>query len=86
MYDQLKNYFGNPFDIYPNPSNNSIQVDMHTDAQVESISILNAMGQRVYSNNGLWSKPIEIRHLPAGVYVVQVRLKYIQYKQVLILQ
>ncbi|MGB2458415.1 MAG: T9SS type A sorting domain-containing protein [Flavobacteriales bacterium] len=61
--------------------NDYFQLKMHTDMQVENITILNAMGQRVYSHNGSWNKPIDIRQLAAGVYVVQVRFEERLYKE-----
>ena len=81
MRQLLTDYLGKPFSLYPNPSNNYFQLEMHTDMPVENITILNAMGQSVYSHNGYWNKPIDIRHLSAGVYVVQVRFEERLYKE-----
>jgi hypothetical protein len=49
--------------------------------QVENITILNAMGQSIYSHNGCWNKPIDIRQLAAGVYMVQMRFEERLYKE-----
>ena len=85
MKQQLQNYFGNPFDIYPNPSTNYVSIYVHTDEnQVENVSIINHLGQNVYSNDESWSKPIRTSHLAAGLYVVQVRFKERLYKEKLI--
>ncbi|MFL2570149.1 MAG: T9SS type A sorting domain-containing protein, partial [Flavobacteriales bacterium] len=63
------------FSLYPNPSKDYFQLEMHTDMQVDNITILNAMGQSVYSHNDFWNKPIDIRKLATGVYVLQVRFE-----------
>jgi hypothetical protein len=81
MGQLLKDYLGKPFSLYPNPSNDYFQLGMHTDMQVENITILNAMGQSIYSHNGCWNKPIDIRQLAAGVYMVQVRFEERLYKE-----
>ncbi|MGB2138574.1 MAG: CotH kinase family protein [Flavobacteriales bacterium] len=81
MRQLLTDYLGKPFSLYPNPSKDYFQLEMHTDMQVKSITILNAMGQSVYSHNGSCNKPIDIRHLSAGVYVVQVRFEERLYKE-----
>lgn len=81
MGQLLKDYLGKPFSLYPNPSNDYFQLEMHTDMQVENITILNAMGQSIYSHNGSWNKPIDIRQLAAGVYMVQVRFEERLYKE-----
>jgi hypothetical protein len=77
MRQLLTDYLGKPFSLYPNPSDNYV----HIDVQVESITILNAMGQSVYTHNGLWSNPIDISYLAAGMYVVQVRFEERLYKE-----
>ena len=81
MRQLLTDYLGKPFSLYPNPSKDYFQLEMHTDMQVENITILNAMGQSVYSHNGFWNKPIDIRQLAAGVYVVQLRFEERLYKE-----
>ena len=85
MRQLLTDYLGKPYSLYPNPSKNYFQLEIHTDMQVENITILNAMGQSVYSHNGLCNKPINIRHLSDGVYVVQVRFEERFYKEKLMI-
>ena len=71
-YIQLTDYLDKLFSLYPNHSKDYFQLEMHTDMQVDNITILNAMGQSVYSHNDFWNKPIDIRKLATGVYVLQV--------------
>ncbi|MDC3029981.1 CotH kinase family protein [Flavobacteriales bacterium] len=85
MRQLLTDYLGKPFSLYPNPSKDYFQLEIHTDMQVENITILNTMGQSVYSYNGSCNKPIDIRHLSAGVYVVQVRFEERLYKEKLMI-
>ena len=81
MRQLLTDYLGKPFRLYPNPSDNYVHIDVHSDVQMESITILNAMGQSVYTHNGLWSNPIDISYLATGMYVVQVRFEERLYKE-----
>ena len=81
MRQLLTDYLGKPFGLYPNPCKDYFQLEMYTDMQVENITILNTMGQSVYSYNGSCNKPIDIRHLSAGVYVLQVRFEERLYKE-----
>tara|TARA_A200000113_G_scaffold108370_1_gene97263 strand:- start:1015 stop:1482 length:468 start_codon:yes stop_codon:yes gene_type:complete len=74
-YIQLTDYLDKLFSLYPNHSKDYFQLEMHTDMQVDNITILNAMGQSVYSHNDFWNKPIDIRKLATGVYVLQVRFE-----------
>ena len=85
MRQLLTDYLGKPFSLYPNPSKDYFQLEMHTDMQVENITIHNAMSQNVYFHNGLCNTPIDVRHLSAGVYVVQVRFKERLYKEKLMI-
>tara|TARA_B100001057_G_scaffold374490_1_gene379131 strand:- start:4634 stop:6823 length:2190 start_codon:yes stop_codon:yes gene_type:complete len=84
MRQLLTDYLGKPFSLYPNPSNNYFQLEMHTDMQAENITILNAMGQIVYTHNASCNKPIDVRQLDAGVYIVKVRFEKRLYKEKLI--
>ena len=85
MRQLLTDYLGKPFSLYPNPSKGYFKLEMHTDMKVENITILNSMGQSIYSHNGSCNKPIDIRHLSAGVYVVQVRFEERLYKEKLMI-
>jgi hypothetical protein len=64
--------------LYPSPANEVITVEVNMDnAKTLSLNILNVQGQSVsneeYKLNGKpFSKEIDIRILPAGLYVVQV--------------
>ncbi len=62
----------NTFSVYPNPANNNITV--LTNGNASEITILNALGQEVFS----FSKPnteqiIDISSLEKGLYIVQVK-------------
>jgi hypothetical protein len=88
MREQLKDYFGNPFSIYPNPATHGLlNIDILTHKNsVESIRILNSLGQRVFLQNGSWNNPIALPTLKNGVYIVQLRFTDRIYNERLIIQ
>ena len=76
MREQLKDYFGNPFSIYPNPSKGFINIELSVpDQQFERLTIKNSIGKEVMSFENHWPKPMEVRHLNAGVYFLQIQLQ-----------
>ena len=87
MRQLLTDYLGNPFSIYPNPTNESISISVSTDINsVESITILNQLGQVVYQIEGGWNNPIRLARLQKGVYTVQLRFENRLYNEPLIVQ
>jgi hypothetical protein len=88
MREQLKDYFGNPFSMYPNPATHGLlNIDILTNKNsVESIRILNSLGQCVFLQNGPWNNPITLPKLKNGVYIVQLRFTDRVYNERLIIQ
>ncbi|MEM7372415.1 MAG: T9SS type A sorting domain-containing protein [Bacteroidota bacterium] len=68
----------NSFNVYPNPSNGvvSIQVELENIDQLR-ISLLDLRGKMVWEGaeqtSSLFEQKIDISHLPSGTYLVQVR-------------
>jgi len=74
MKQQLKDHFGNPFTVYPNPTKQLLNIDIHSDKdRVQKISVLNHLGQTVFEHNGSWNNPISLPYLQTGVYILQIR-------------
>ncbi|MBK7964277.1 MAG: T9SS type A sorting domain-containing protein [Bacteroidetes bacterium] len=66
------------FNLYPNPTNNVLNIDFKgTQNQVNIITLMNAYGQIVYSSsiNSSAKESIDISHLPSGMYLVHVESK-----------
>ncbi len=57
--------------LYPNPTNNIIYINTY-DAQVEEVSIFNAVGEKVAFYHGDM-KQINISDLSDGVYVIHIK-------------
>ncbi|MDD4235394.1 MAG: T9SS type A sorting domain-containing protein, partial [Bacteroidales bacterium] len=67
-------YFGLPFNIYPNPASNSFNINLLSDTENLNISITDLYGRTVYeksySNQG---SLISINpELPQGMYLINV--------------
>ena len=57
--------------VYPNPANTGDVVTVNTTANVESIDVLNILGEKVLGNN---SNKIKTDELAKGSYVILIRL------------
>ena len=76
MREQLKDYFGNSFSIYPNPSKGFINIELSVpDQQFERLTLKNSLGKEVMSFENYWPKPMVVGHLNAGVYFLQIQLQ-----------
>ncbi|MDG2139526.1 MAG: T9SS type A sorting domain-containing protein [Flavobacteriales bacterium] len=60
-------YNNRSFSIFPNPSNEYIKLD--TDYIIESITIFNAMGQKI-TNFEYEDNILDVKNLPNGIYVL----------------
>ena len=85
MREQLKGYFGVPFNLFPNPASKLLSIDVLSDEnEVESIHILNNLGHSVYKQNGVWNNPLTLPLLQKGFYIVRVRFTDYMYSEQLI--
>lgn len=74
--EQLTDFFGVPFTIYPNPSNGFINIDLFVqDNHFEGLSLKNSMGKEVMSLDQKWTNPLSLNQLKAGVYFVEIQLQ-----------
>ena len=69
-----KQSFVNSTSVYPNPttSNFTIQTSI-TDLSSVKLQIFNVIGKRVYKQNGLNSKTINVSFLKNGIYILQIQ-------------
>lgn len=58
--------------IYPNPSTGMFRVEGVNLDDVSSVSVYDASGKSVYASNAMTTSFLDLKHLPAGVYNLQV--------------
>ena len=74
---QLRSNFSLPFDVYPNPSNGTINIEFpNNDATVE-IQLIDLNGRTVLET-GLSGTYFRLENLPKGIYILKVHM-YNQY-------
>lgn len=78
----------NPFKIVPNPAREVINVlvDENLTPEIESVFIMNAVGQRTQLVNNKNGVTFNISHLQAGIYFVEIHTKVGFYTQKMIIQ
>ena len=59
--------------LYPNPVSQRLYVNPAELANIESIRIMNALGQIVVANSAVSENGIRMEHLPQGMYMVQIK-------------
>lgn len=59
----------NKLSIYPNPANETLQINVPNNMEVKNAHILNANGQIVKEINNL--DKVDVSNLPAGLYLIQ---------------
>ncbi|HRD40982.1 MAG TPA: T9SS type A sorting domain-containing protein, partial [Bacteroidia bacterium] len=66
------NAFFSKIKLYPNPAENSIQID--TDLLIEKVEIINQLGQSIQVRNSE-NKNLDVSMLNPGVYTVKIFFK-----------
>ena len=64
------------FQVFPNPSNGVVTVEFDESIQQNEVRVLNNLGQVVYLVNDRAStnvRVLNLEHLPAGIYFIEVR-------------
>jgi len=59
------------FNVYPNPAINSISVDLENNKIAESITLINALGQKLKTY--LNTNQITVSDVPQGIYYVEIK-------------
>jgi hypothetical protein len=62
------------FSIYPNPANTKVHILNKSGIKLQSISITNILGAKVYQSNAINKRimDIDVAQLPSGIYTLQV--------------
>jgi hypothetical protein len=67
----INNLNSNIYNIYPNPTSNTINIDIDNSSDITSIEIYNAIGQRIYHTNN-FKNQIDISEFQSGVYFLSI--------------
>ena len=72
-----ENYFNGSVEVFPNPSNGKITLEMNeVNNDIYNVTINNLLGQSVYSSegyiHGFYKKNIDITKFGKGVYLIEV--------------
>jgi hypothetical protein len=59
--------------VYPNPVIERIYISSENLPEVESIRVINAMGQVVAASSKVTDEGMTVGHLSAGIYIIQIR-------------
>jgi len=57
--------------VYPNPANIGDQITINSSANIESIDVLNILGEKVYTKK---ANTINTNNLPKGTYIITLKL------------
>lgn len=63
--------FGNKFAVYPNPSENSDTLNIKTTERIDSIEIMNTLGQTLIRKEGN-IKLINVQDIASGIYLIKI--------------
>ena len=68
----LENLKETQFNIYPNPSNGYLKIDVNQKENIKKISIRNILGELVYAKEYQNTEPIDISNLVDGIYFIDI--------------
>jgi len=76
IYDAVSNSNEEVVTVYPNPVLGS-EFNIKSDARIVEVTVVNVLGQKVYSQENLDDSNvnINIEHRERGVYLVQIKLE-----------
>lgn len=71
----ISNVTGPAFKVYPNPATGVVSVSVGGSAQIQGLSIINLLGETVFSQSSNLSNQttVDVSSLVAGVYLVQLK-------------
>lgn len=82
------NGLNNNIQIYPNPANTDIYIDLlnHLNAsKIQNISIYNLLGEKVFESNGYINK-IPVSNFSKGVYLLKINMNEILFTKKIIIE
>ena len=71
--------FSNPLQVFPNPSNDFLQIQLTNSDQIESINIMDQYGKSIGFQHNLGSY-LSIDQLPKGIYFLYIKGKQQSYQ------
>jgi subtilisin-like proprotein convertase family protein len=72
-----QNELGNAISIYPNPTNNLINVDLNNIDQIENVMLVDVQGKIIYQNRAIDQAKfaIDLSNNSRGIYILKVQYK-----------
>ncbi len=80
------------FNLFPNPTTGVVNLEYLPSGEGSvHLSVINSMGQKVYeekdiSENGIVSRKMDFKHLPSGIYLLQIKSGIALHSKIFILQ
>ncbi|MBC7125594.1 MAG: T9SS type A sorting domain-containing protein, partial [Bacteroidales bacterium] len=60
--------------VYPNPASEKIYIDVGNGIAVNSYQLISITGQVIESKSVYQNEPIDVEHIPTGMYLLKVNL------------
>ena len=82
------NGFNNHIQIYPNPANTYVYIDLlnHLNAsKIQNISVYNLLGEKVFESNGYINK-IPVCNFSNGVYLLKINMNEMLFTKKIIIE
>ena len=87
MRQQLTQFFGKPFTVFPNPARNEVNILINIDkSSLKKIQVKNILGKYVYKSSSQNYSSIDLSHLKPGIYMMEVLIGSSVYFQKIVLQ
>ena len=67
-----------PFNIYPNPTSNYVNINANSNTTVSDISIYNLLGKKITLNN-IDPRKLDITNFDSGLYFINITIDNIKY-------
>lgn len=64
-----ENILNNEFTVYPNPTNNLINISK-SNIEIKNVKLIDVTGKVIYSNNN--TQPIDVRSFSKGLYILKI--------------
>ena len=62
----------NEFNIYPNPSNGNVKINLENSNEKYSVQVFSILGQKVFEKEYTNSSSAAVNNLQKGVYLVKI--------------
>lgn len=72
LNELFKEFFGNPFDIYPNPSNGKFQIEFYNKTENVQICVYSPQGIKIDEKTVAGTNQSISLNLPVGIYILRI--------------